>query len=163
MTCYEPLFVFWYDFAEGAPRRHLLAFNHLSNLADDLTKRNPPPNFVPAVGMKVHIKDMDADGANDAVICGKGGLYVFYRRGQTPEGKPAHRLPPEDTYPSWEKWTTMPVPGPAPLPRKIHGPGTAPKKPAARPGKGNAAGWIRTNMPRLNRPLGYQVPYAGLF
>ena len=41
-------------------------------MEDDLTARNPAPNFVPAVGMKTHIVDIDADGRNDAVICGKG-------------------------------------------------------------------------------------------
>lgn len=126
VTCYEPLFVFWYDFKGGKPSRHIMAFNHLQDLPDDLTRRNPAPNFVPAVGMKVHIADMDADGNKDGVICGKGGLYVFYRRGATPTGKPPHRLPPEETYPSWEAWTKMPLPEPAPIPRKIHGDGPAP-------------------------------------
>ncbi len=126
VSCYEPLFVFWYDFKEGVPHRHVMAFNHLPKLEDDMTRRNPPPNFVPAAGMKIHVADMDADGHNDAVISGKGGLYVFYWRGQTPEGKPEHRLPPEDTYPNWEPWRDMPMPGPAPIPRKIHGKGPAP-------------------------------------
>ena len=73
--------------------------------------------------MKIHIKDMDADGHNDAVICGKGGLYVFYRRGTTPTGKPKHRLPPEEDYPTWKRWQQMPLPEPAPIPRKTHGKG----------------------------------------
>lgn len=133
VSCYEPLFVFWYDFTGGRPNRHILAFNHLATLSDDLTRRNPAPNFVPAVGMKVNIADLDADGHNDAVICGKGGLYVFYRRGASPTGKPMHRLPPEAAYPTWEPWTSMPLPEPAPIPRKIHGAGPAPVKKAGDP------------------------------
>ena len=66
----------------GPLNRHLFAFNHLPKMEDDLTARNPAPNFVPAVGMKTHIVDIDADGRNDAVICGKGGLYVLYNRGE---------------------------------------------------------------------------------
>ncbi|MFV2065398.1 MAG: family 16 glycoside hydrolase [Pirellulales bacterium] len=142
VSCYEPLAVFWYDMKGGTLNRHILAFNHLQDLPDDLTKRNPPPNFVPAVGMKIHIKDMDADGYNDAVICGKGGLYIFYRRGTTPTLKPPHRLPPEDTYPTWERWQSMPRPDPPPIPRKIHGAGPAPPtKAEAATGVGDK-GWV---------------------
>ncbi len=142
VSCYEPLFVFWYDMKGGTLNRHILAFSHLPNLPDDLTKRNPPPNFVPAVGMKVHIRDMDADGHNDAVICGKGGLYIFYRRGTTPMPKPKLRLPLQEGYPTWEPWQSMPLPEPPPIPRKIHGDGPAAMpdvKPAspARAGKGD--------------------------
>jgi hypothetical protein len=126
VSCYEPLFVFWYDMVGGDFQRHVMAFNHLPKLEDDLTRRNPPPNFVPAVGMKVHIRDMDADGHNDAIICGKGGLYVFYWRGQTPTEKPQLRLPPEEDYPTWERWQNMPLPEASPIPRKIHGKGTLP-------------------------------------
>ena len=126
VSCYEPLFVFWYDMLGGTLNRHILAFSHLQQLPDDLTRRNPPPSYVPAVGMKVHIRDMDADGHNDAVICGKGGLYIFYRRGTTPMPKSPHRLPPEETYPTWEKWQTMPLPDPPPIPRKVHGDKPAP-------------------------------------
>lgn len=126
VSCYEPLFVFWYGFGDGRPARHIMAFNSLQDFSDDLTRRNPAPNFVPAVGMKVHIADIDADGKNDAVICGKGGLYVFYRRGQTPGGQPKHRLPPEELYPTWQAWRAMPLPEPAPIPRKVHGEGPAP-------------------------------------
>jgi hypothetical protein len=113
---------------QGTLNRHILAFNHLPKLGDDLTKRNPPPNFVPSVVMKAHVKDVDADGSNDAVICGKGGLYVFYYRGRRPRDKPLHRLPPEGNYPSWQPWNTMPLPPrPAEIPRKIRDPEAAPK------------------------------------
>ena len=136
VSCYEPIFVFWYDMNGGKLNRHILAFNHLPKLDDDETKRNPPPNFVPAVGMKVHIKDMDADGRNDAVICGKGGLYVFYHRGEPPRDRPKHRLPHEDNYPTWESWGGMPLPPrPADIPLMIHGDGPSPKKPTSTRGK----------------------------
>lgn len=104
VSCYEPLFAFWYSIHDGQFKRHILAFNHLPKLMDDVTSRNPAPNFVPAVGMKVNIADIDADGANDIVISGKGGLYVFYRRGSAPQPRPQHRLPHEDTYPTWFDW-----------------------------------------------------------
>ena len=145
ISCYEPLYVFWYDFLGGKMNRHVLAFNHLPKMEDDLTRRNPAPNFVPAVGMKVHIKDMDADGHNDAVISGKGGLYIFYHRGEPPREKPKHRLPPEDQYPNWEQWRDMPLPEPPALPRKIHGDGPAPPAPAKPKAQNQSAakqGWI---------------------
>jgi len=104
VSCYEPLFAFWYDIQGGKFERHILAFNHLPKLGDDETKRNPPPNFVPAVGMKLNIADMDNDGDNDVVIAGKGGLYIFYNKGLAPRPKDPHRLPHEDTYPSWVPW-----------------------------------------------------------
>jgi hypothetical protein len=70
---------------------------------------------------------MDGDGHNDAVICGKGGLYIFYYRGLPLMEKPAHRLPPESTYPTWEEWNPIPVPPrPEEIPLKIHGSGPAP-------------------------------------
>lgn len=142
ISCYEPLFVFWYDFRGGEPHRHLLAFNHLPKMDDDLTSRNPAPNFVPAAGMQICIDDMDGDGHNDAVICGKGGLYIFYHRGETPQPKPPHRLPPEEKYPSWEPWRDMPAPAPPAIPRKIHGSGPAPAKPQASGQAGAEKGWI---------------------
>ncbi len=76
----------------------------MPQLMDDDTHRNPAPNFVPAVGMKVNIADIDADGNNDIVVSGKGGLYVFYRRGSSPQPRPQQRLPHEDNYPSWFDW-----------------------------------------------------------
>ncbi len=104
VSCYEPLFAFWYEIDGGPWRRHPLAFNHLAKMEDDKTRRNPPPNFVPAVGMKLNIADMDADGDQDIVVAGKGGLYVFYNEGPPQKAKPEHRLPKEDTYPSWVPW-----------------------------------------------------------
>jgi len=104
VSCYDPLYAFWYEIDRGRWTRHLLAYNHLVRMEDDETRRNPPPNFVPAVGMKLNIADMDADGAQDVVVAGKGGLYVFYNKGLPPRERPAHRLPPEETYPSWVPW-----------------------------------------------------------
>ena len=104
VSCYEPLFAFWYDIQGGRFERHILAFNHLPKLEDDATKRNPAPNFVPAVGMKLNIADMDGDKDNDVVIAGKGGLYIFYNVATAPRERQPHRLPPEDTYSSWVPW-----------------------------------------------------------
>jgi hypothetical protein len=104
VSCYEPVFAFWYDLAGGTFTRHILAFNHLPQISDDETRRNPAPNFVPAVGMKLNIADMDKNGRNDVIVSGKGGLYVFYNMTDAPQPKPKHRLPHEDTYPSWIPW-----------------------------------------------------------
>jgi hypothetical protein len=104
VSCYEPLFAYWYDIKDGKFERHVLAFNHLPKYDDDATSRNPAPNFVPAVGMKVNIADMDDDGDNDVVLAGKGGLYVFYNKAVAPRAKQPHRLSPESTYPSWVPW-----------------------------------------------------------
>ena len=102
-SCYEPLFAFWYDIQGGKFERHILAFNHLPFYPGE-KNQNPPPNYAVSVGMKLNIVDMDADGDNDVVIAGKGGLYVFYNRGVAPQPRPKHRLPPEETYPSWVPW-----------------------------------------------------------
>jgi hypothetical protein len=104
VSCYEPLFAFWYEIDRGKWTRHILAFNHLVKMDDDETQRNPPPNFVPAVGMKLNIADMDADGDKDIIVAGKGGLYIFYNKAMTPQPKPKLRLPPETDYPSWVPW-----------------------------------------------------------
>lgn len=104
VSCYDPLFAFWYEIDGGHWHRHLLAYNHLVKMEDDETHRNPAPNFVPAVGMKLNIADMDADGDQDILVAGKGGLYVFYNKGAVEMVKPKHRLPPEETYPSWVPW-----------------------------------------------------------
>jgi hypothetical protein len=105
----EPLFAFWYDLKGGKFERHILSFNHLPWYPGQ-KNTNPPPNFAVAVGMKLNIADMDGDGKNDIVIAGKGGLYVFYRRGAAPRPRPKHILTPEDQYPSWIPWHGQPAP-----------------------------------------------------
>jgi len=104
VSCYEPVFAFWYDIKGGRFERHILAFSHLPKLEDDETARNPAPNFVPAVGMKLNVADMDGDGNNDIVVAGKGGLYIFYNKAMAPRPRQPHRLPPESKYPSWVPW-----------------------------------------------------------
>jgi len=99
----EPIFAFWYDIQGGKFERHLLAFNHFPYYPGE-KNINPPPNFVPAVGMKLNIADMDKNGRNDVIFSGKGGLYIFYNTGATPSSPGKHRLPPEETYPSWRAW-----------------------------------------------------------
>lgn len=104
ISCYDPLFAFWYEIDHGRWTRRLLAYNHLVQMPDDLTQRNPAPNFVPAVGMKLNTADMDADGDKDIVVAGKGGLYIFYNAGRPQRGGPPFRMPPEENYPSWTGW-----------------------------------------------------------
>lgn len=103
VTCYEPLFAFWYEIKDGKFKRHILSYNHLPWYPGD-DNHNPPPNGAIAVGMKAHIADMDADGHNDIIVSGKSGLHVFYNKGFTPTGKPEHRLQPESDFPSWIPW-----------------------------------------------------------
>jgi hypothetical protein len=103
ISCYEPLFAFWYDVAGGRFERHILSFNHLPWIPGE-ENRNPPPNGAIGVGMKVIVVDMDKDGDNDVVAPGKAGLYVFYNTATAPLPRPPHRLPEEGTYPSWIPW-----------------------------------------------------------
>ena len=109
VSCYDPLFAFWYDIQGGKFERHVLSFNHLPWYPGE-KNQNPPPNYAIAVGMKLNIADMDKDGHNDVIVCGKGGLYIFYYRGVAPTARPKHRLPPESTYPSWVPWHGNPAP-----------------------------------------------------
>ena len=102
-SCYDPLFVFWYDIQGGEFQRHVLAFNHLPWYPGE-KNLNPPPNGAIAVGMKMCIVDLDKDGRNDVVVSGKSGLYVFYNKGSAPAPRGPMRLPPEETYPTWVPW-----------------------------------------------------------
>jgi hypothetical protein len=99
----EPLYAFWYDIQGGRFERHILSFNHLPHYPG-IEKFNPPPNYVVSVGMKLNIADMDADGRNDVIIAGKGGLYIFYNQGSTPTPGVRDKLPAHETYPSWRNW-----------------------------------------------------------
>ncbi len=100
---FEPLYAFWYDIQGGAFERHILSYNHLPYYPDE-GGINPPPNYVVSVGMKLNIADMNKDGRNDVIIAGKGGLYVFYNEGNPPTPPRAHKLPPEEVYPTWRPW-----------------------------------------------------------
>jgi len=102
-SCYDPLFVFWYDLQGGRCARHVLSFNHLPWYPGE-RNQNPPPNWAIAVGMKLCVVDLDRDGDNDIVVSGKSGLYVFYNEGLAPRPRGAQRLPPEETYPNWTPW-----------------------------------------------------------
>jgi len=103
VSAFDPLFAFWYDIQGGKFERHVLSYNHLPHYPGEDT-RNPPPNCVIAVGMKLNIADMDADGDNDVVIAGKGGLYLFENQGLPPRPRREYKLPGHDTYPSWHQW-----------------------------------------------------------
>ena len=103
ISCYEPLFAFWYDIQGGKFQRHILSFNHLPWYSGQ-ENHNPPPVGAIGVGMKVLVMDIDGDGDNDVVSPGKPGLYVFYNQGPTPQTQTPQRLKPETTYPSWVPW-----------------------------------------------------------
>ncbi len=103
ISAYEPLFVFWYDIDGGKFTRHVLSFNHLPWYPGQKNV-NPPPNAAIGTGMKINIADMDADGDNDIVLAGKGGLYILYNRGLAPAPRPKPILPPEASYPTWRPW-----------------------------------------------------------
>ena len=100
----DPLFAFWYDLQGGKFQRHILSYNHLPWYSGE-KNHNPPPNGAIAVGMKLNIADMDKDGRSDVIVCGKPGLYVFYNKGFPPSPNDAHKLLPEETYPSWKRWS----------------------------------------------------------
>ncbi|MCR4412635.1 MAG: VCBS repeat-containing protein [Thermoguttaceae bacterium] len=102
-SCYDPLFAFWYDLADGKCVRHVLSYNHLPWYPGE-KNQNPPPNGAIAVGMKLNLVDLDKDGDLDIVVAGKTGLYVFYNEGTTPRPRGKIRLPPEEAYPSWVPW-----------------------------------------------------------
>lgn len=103
ISCYEPLFAFWYDIQGGKFHRHVLSFNHLPWYPGQVNL-NPPPNGAIAVGMKMHVVDMDQDGDQDIVVSGKPGLYVFYNVATAPQPRPKHQLTPEGEYPTWIPW-----------------------------------------------------------
>jgi hypothetical protein len=98
----EPLYAFWYDIQKGKFERHILSFNHLPHYPGEML--NPPPNYVVSVGMKLNSADMDGDGRNDVVIAGKGGLYVFYNKGNPTTPGVRAKLPDHNAYPTWRDW-----------------------------------------------------------
>ena len=98
----EPLYAFWYDIQKGNFERHILSFNHLPHYPGEMT--NPAPNYVVSVGMKLNIADIDKDGRNDVIIAGKGGLYVFFNKGNPPTPNVPEKLPAHDSYPTWRDW-----------------------------------------------------------
>jgi hypothetical protein len=106
-SCYDPLFVFWYDLQGGKFVRHILSFNHLAWYSG-MDNQNPPPNGAIGVGMKMNVADMDKDGDNDIVVTGKSGLYVFVNEGFAPRQPGKHRLTPESAYPNWTDWAKPP-------------------------------------------------------
>jgi hypothetical protein len=103
ISCYDPLFAFWYDIQGGKFVRHVLSYNHLPWYSAE-KNHNPAPNGAIAVGMKLQIVDLDKDGDQDIVVSGKAGLYVFYNQGTTPRERGPQRLLLEETYPSWVPW-----------------------------------------------------------
>jgi hypothetical protein len=103
ISCYDPLFAFWYDVQGGNFERHVLSFNHLM-WYPDAENHNPAPNGAIAVGMKLNVVDLDQDGDDDVVVAGKAGLYVFYNRATAPRERGEVRLTPESQYPSWVPW-----------------------------------------------------------
>ena len=98
----EPLYAFWYDIQKGGFERHILSYSHLPHYPGDMI--NPAPNYVVSVGMKLNIADIDKDGRNDVIIAGKGGLYVFFNKGNPTTEGVRNKLPAPDSYPTWRDW-----------------------------------------------------------
>ncbi|MFZ5832150.1 MAG: family 16 glycoside hydrolase [Planctomycetota bacterium] len=113
ISCYDPLFAFWYDIKDGRFERHILSFNHLPWYPGK-KNQNPPPNGAIAVGMKLVVTDMDGDGDHDVVVSGKPGLYIFVNEATAPLPKLPQRLPPETEYPSWVPWAAGNAPAKKP-------------------------------------------------
>ena len=103
----EPLYAFWYDIRKGNFERHILSFNHLPHYPGEMI--NPAPNYVVSVGMKLNIADIDSDGRNDVIIAGKGGLYVFFNKGNPTTPGVNNKLPDHNTYPTWRDWPAYKV------------------------------------------------------
>jgi len=103
----EPLYAFWYDLQKGNFERHILSFNHLPHYPGEM--HNPAPNYVVSVGMKLNIADIDGDGRNDVIIAGKGGLYVFFNKGNPTTPGVRDKLPDHNRYPTWREWPTYKV------------------------------------------------------
>jgi hypothetical protein len=103
ISCYDPLFVFWYDLKADQTARHILSFNHLA-WYPTAKNQNPAPNGAIGIGMKINIADMDRDGDQDVVVSGKSGLYLFQNEGTAPREPGPLRTNPEAEYPSWIPW-----------------------------------------------------------
>jgi hypothetical protein len=103
----EPLYAFWYDIRKGNFERHILSFNHLPHYPGEML--NPAPNYVVSVGMKLNIADINRDGRNDVIIAGKGGLYVFFNRGNPTTPGVRDKLPDHNAYPTWREWPAYKV------------------------------------------------------
>lgn len=103
ISCYDPLFGFWYEMQAGELKQHILYFNHLPWYSAE-KNINPAPNGAISMGMKVVIADVNKDGRHEIVVSGKAGLYVFYNLGKAPLPGQKMRLLPEETYPTWVPW-----------------------------------------------------------
>ena len=101
---YEPVFVFYYKFNQGHFERHIVSYSYLTPYFGPGSDRNPPPNYVVGLGMRLQVADMDGDGRPDIVIPCKTGLYIFYNKGYSPRTRGTNYLPDRNTYLSHKDW-----------------------------------------------------------
>ena len=89
----DPVFVFYYKFHKGRFERHILSYSYLEPYFAPGYKE-PPPNYVIGVGMRLSTADLDGDGRTDVVVAARSGLYVFFNKGycaENPRPEPAAR------------------------------------------------------------------------
>jgi hypothetical protein len=101
---FEPVFVFYYTIDKGRFQRHIVSYSHLTPYFGPGSEKQPPPDFVVGVGMRLQIADMDGNGKQDIIIPCKTGLYVFMNQGYSPRDRGANWLPDRDSYPSHKTW-----------------------------------------------------------
>jgi hypothetical protein len=107
---YEPVFVFYYKFQGGHFERHILSYSYLTPFFGPNAKREPPPNYVVGVGMRLSVADLDGNGKPDVVVACRSGLYVFFNQGYSPRNRVANWLPERASYPSNQEWETRRAP-----------------------------------------------------
>ena len=124
---YDPQFIFYYTFNGGNVQRHVISYTPVAQYFppydDPLNSKQPPPNYVLGLGMRVNAADIDGDGKIDIIVACKTGLYVLYNKGLVTHqrGTNSSFLPGRETYPGNVMWETGGRPGastPAPAGKK---------------------------------------------
>jgi hypothetical protein len=115
----DPVFVFYYKFRDGRFERHVLSYSYLEPYFRPGSKE-PPPNYVIGVGMRLSTADLDGNGRTDVVVASRSGLYVFFNKGYAARTRVPSPLPDRETYPGnvqWEAPRKAPRAAPAGVPK----------------------------------------------
>ncbi|HOK46227.1 MAG TPA: VCBS repeat-containing protein [Bryobacteraceae bacterium] len=90
---------------KGRFERHIVSYSYLTPYFGSDSKE-PPPNYVVGVGMRLQVEDMDGDGRPDIVIPCRTGLYIFFNKGYPSRTRGVNWLPKRESYPSHIPWET---------------------------------------------------------